>query len=362
MFVNMNKKQLYSNPKNFVFEKNYPNLSLGPSSYVRKELADKSSPKDWINKDFREMKKEKNSQIIVYNNFNKNLAKKPSNSLEKVQLLSQAVKTTEIEATINNKFTKVVDDVSGVNNYGFFYNGLKIVDNIRIPKIIDKTVNDKDLKAVGGVINIYDKIKDVYKIQDVFSVGLLGVNKNRVLVPTKWTITSVDDIVSKNIILEKIIYYPTIDEYFVFTYKTYKNKFVILLLPSNWGFENIEVGKDLVVMKDYEINYPRKKYATSVTGGYYATRLSVCEYLSKIKKQAKAIVFREIDIGYKSEGVWLVRESVKKAFENKPKAFEDLSSAFKEISKHLEIGFGFYLKQSVIVDEYKKQKKIFEFI
>ncbi len=355
-----NKKQLYSNPKNFVFEKNYPYLSLGPTTYLRKDVAQRSSPKKWIDKDFNEAKKEKNSQIIVYNNFNKTSARYPNKALEEMQLLSQSLRTTEIEAEIN-KFTRVVDDVSGINNYGYLSKNIKIIDNIRVPKVIDKTVNDTDLKAVDGVLKIYNRMSDVYKIQDVFSVGLLGLKKNRVLVPTKWTITSVDDIVSKKLIVDKLLYFPVIDDYQVFYYKAYKNKFVVLLLPENWGFENIEITTDLKVSKDHEISFPRKEYAFSVTGGYYSTRLSVCEYLEKIKKQARVIVFREIDNDYKSEGVWLVRESVKKAMKEAPKTFEDLSCALKEISKYFVVDINFYKKQSKILEEFKKQKRMVDY-
>ena len=31
-------------------------------------------------------------------------------------------------------------------------------------------------------------------------MGLLGIGKNRVLVPTRWAITSTDDVISKDII------------------------------------------------------------------------------------------------------------------------------------------------------------------
>lgn len=357
----MNKKQFYTNPKNFVFEKNYPNLSLGPLGNFKKELTKDSNPRKWINKDFNIVKKEKKSQVVIYDHYNKNLARKPNKQLENMQLLSQGIKSTELEANFETKITRVVDDFSGINNYGYLSKDIKIIDNIKIPKIIDKVVNDTDLKATTGVLEIYNKRKDVYKIQDIFSVGLLGMKKNSVLVPTKWAITSVDEIVSKNKILEKIMCFPIIDDFRIFFYQAYKNKFVVLLLPENWGFENIEITTDLEIMKDYEINYPRKKYAFSVTGGYYATRLSVCEYLETIKKQARVIVFREIEKGYKSEGVWLVREAVKKALSNDVKTFEDLSSAIKEISKHFLVDVNVYKKESKILEDFKKQKKISDF-
>ena len=37
------------------------------------------------------------------------------------------------------------------------------------------------------------------------------------------------------------------------------------------------------IWKDFELNGPRKKYASSVTGGYYAARIEVAKYLYKRK-------------------------------------------------------------------------------
>ena len=62
-------------------------------------------------------------------------------------------------------------------------------------RIIQKIFYDKDLLAQNSVLELYNKGIEMTRIQKCFSIGMLG--KNRKLVPTRWSITATDDIVSK---------------------------------------------------------------------------------------------------------------------------------------------------------------------
>ncbi|MGQ9551463.1 MAG: Nre family DNA repair protein, partial [Candidatus Bathycorpusculaceae bacterium] len=68
--------------------------------------------------------------------------------------------------------------------------------NARFDHRIEKAYYDTDLRANQAVLELYDKGVMVTKIQRAFSVGAFGIEKNRRLVPTRWSITAVDDIVS----------------------------------------------------------------------------------------------------------------------------------------------------------------------
>ena len=66
--------------------------------------------------------------------------------------------------------------------------------NTRSEKSIERVYYDHDLKAQDAVLTLYNKGIEISKIQKCFSVGMLG--KKRKIVPTKWSITATDDIIS----------------------------------------------------------------------------------------------------------------------------------------------------------------------
>ena len=86
---------------------------------------------------------------------------------------------------------------------------------------------------------------------------------------------------------------------------------------------------------DFEFFSGRKDYASQCAGGYYATRLAVVEYLESIKRQASVLVIRlETPSYFASLGVWVVRESVRKALNKSSMKFnskEELLSSGKKI-------------------------------
>ncbi len=70
--------------------------------------------------------------------------------------------------------------------------------------------------------------------------------------------------------------------------------------------------QDASIISDFELEKGRKKYASNITGAYYAARMEVEKFLMKIRHQARVIVFREIMGGYLVPlGVWVIRETVR---------------------------------------------------
>ena len=83
----------------------------------------------------------------------------------------------------------------------------------------------------------------------------------------------------------------------------------------------------------------------------------------KIKRQAGAIVFREIGEDYKTPlGVWQIRENVRQALKQKPLTFSDLDLALKYVGTKLKIPMRYYRKKSQLLDNIKNQKRIFEWL
>ena len=82
-------------------------------------------------------------------------------------------------------------------------------------KTIENVFYDNDLNADSAVIKLYNSGIDISTIQKCFSIGMVG--KDRRLVPTKWSITATDDIISKNL-MQEILDYNIIDSFDVFSF------------------------------------------------------------------------------------------------------------------------------------------------
>jgi len=74
-----------------------------------------------------------------------------------------------------------------------------------------------------------------------------------------------------------------------------------------------------------------------LSGGYYAARLPVLEYLREKRGQASVLVIREIKPSYYAPlGVWVVEEGVRKALKSKPEVFESFDDALTAASRRVE--------------------------
>lgn len=248
---------------------------------------------------------------------------------------------------------------------------IRLIDNPKIPIPIEKVAGDYDLEAKDAILFLYKRNIKVSTIQKIFSSGLLGVLPQRKLVPTRWAITGVDDIISR-FLIKKIKEYPLIDKPMLFSNTYLGNHYEILLIPRHWSYELIEAkfpgsvwnfkGKEVRLLSDSESYFERKSYAEETVGGYYATRLGICEYLSKIKRQASVFVVRECLPSYFAPlGVWVVRECVRHAFDKPGIRFESVDEALSTMRKRLRLKWEEVVAKSKLLKELKSQKKISEF-
>ena len=210
-------------------------------------------------------------------------------------------------------------------------------------------------------------------LQKVLSVGLIGRKSDRKMVPTRWSITAIDDIVSKTLI-EKIKYYKKINNIILLNANYLGNYIEILLLPGSFCFEAIEAwnvtqytvdSKQSTVnsyAQDHESFQGRKNYASNVTGGYYAMRIAVAEYLEKIKRQANVLVVRKITHDYYAPlGVGIVRETARRAINSEKQIFDSIKDALVSISQRTKLDINTINEKSWILNNYGKQKRLVEF-
>ncbi|MBC7218639.1 MAG: hypothetical protein H5T49_00680 [Hadesarchaea archaeon] len=244
--------------------------------------------------------------------------------------------------------------------------------DVSVDHRLEKAFYDRDLKANSAVVDLYDSGVYVTRIQRAFSLGMFGIGKNRKLVPTRWSITAVDSIISQELI-NRIKQNDTVDDYRVYSFSYLDNRYVAILVPEKWSFEWIEAwfpgttwnpdkgAREAAMMGDFEDYWGRSTYP-DVGGCYYSCRLAVAEKLFQENRQAAAIVLREIHPGYiLPVGVWNVRESVRQMLETVPEKFDNFKAALNSAMTKLTIPLKSWIESSQLLRKFLYQKKITEF-
>ncbi|KYH42823.1 MAG: hypothetical protein AYL33_000460 [Candidatus Bathyarchaeota archaeon B63] len=237
---------------------------------------------------------------------------------------------------------------------------------------IEKAYSDGDLKAEEAIMSLYVDGVPVSRLQRAFSVGAFGLKDQRRMVPTRWSITAVDSIVSRNLIEKEIKGRRPIDEYRVYEFSYLGNRFVILLTPSSWRYEWIEAwypgtvwnpdSREIAMGGDWEGYRGRTTYA-SIGGCYYAVRLAVAEFLAEERRQAGVIAMREIHPSFITPlGVWINRESVREALRRDPVKFDELDESLEHIAKRFTIRIDEWVRTSVLLKDALYQERLTKYL
>ena len=384
-----------SPPGFFVGHFNYPNVYLGPLVPFQKfEIDQKISdyhildaPELWFGKSIVDVIGYRSS--LVRNNFkiNVNIGKrsrknplpmKTQKLLETSQELSMAARPVDTETKLPKmNLRMLLDNHALPMGPTGMAEKIRITENTKVHPKVDYCVADTDLKATEAVSKyLYFKGRvPESTIKRVFSAGLLGEKNKRRIVPTRWSITAVDDIISKALIKE-IKRFPEINDYRIFERTYLDNHFKILLFPGKFTYEmnevwapntlwNISLNGNIgslkpQIMTDFEFYKGRKNYASNITGAYYAARKEVCEYLYRIGRQARILIFREVQGGYIVPlGVWVIRETVKNAMElNNPQILDNFDDSIKSMAEGFMVSYKYWKKSSKLINFVKNQRTI----
>jgi len=240
----------------------------------------------------------------------------------------------------------------------------------RIDPHLDRATSDTDLRAGPAVVTLYRQGVPVTAIQRAFSVGAFGVRRDRKFVPTRWSITAVDDTLGKAL-RERVKEFPPINEVRVHEMNGHDDRFLVLLLPRSWRYELIEAwyprtlwnptGQEVLMISDSEGYAGRTTYA-SIGGCYYAARLAIAEALERERRQASAVILRETHPGYLMPlGVWNVREHVREALRRPPLRFDGLPEALGYLSTRLDIVMSRWIRQSDVLRYGLRQRTLQDF-
>jgi hypothetical protein len=209
---------------------------------------------------------------------------------------------------------------------------VRIIDNAKVERVVERIVDDTDVKATTAALELYGSGISTAHLVRLMSVGMLGEGKRRKLVPTRWAITAMDDALSMDLI-ERSRDFTPLDHYKLYKGSRFGNHFLIAIYPPPYRYEMLEQWKSGSlwgggrILHDSEGPRGRKGYASEITGAYYAARLSVLEHLHGLRRSAGATVVRWITEDYWAPlGVWVIRETVRRALQEKPETFRDMSS------------------------------------
>lgn len=228
-------------------------------------------------------------------------------------------------------------------------------------KALERAYGDDDLNARQAVLSLYRSGVDVTRIQKCLSVGMFGTTRK--LVPTKWSITAVDSIISRELSLE-IMDTSEIDSWRVFSSERLGNVYSVILYPHTWRYEMVEAwhtNDGVIGFGSDSETHSGMNHSPAIAGAYFAARLGVCEYLAHSKICAGVLVLREIRPEYSIPvGVWQVREGIRDAMRGSYKTVTGITDALKVASTHTSISAKEWLSYGNTAHSIK-QKSLTEF-
>jgi hypothetical protein len=369
-------------PSPFIGHYNYPNVNVGVLSLqsINQNAKEFDDPVGWAkeNKEIYEVLDFRSNLINArrIGNIKDPLNKNFSDSNNTIELVGMAHKPVEMEVNLSKKPSASIKFDKFVSPHGpnILAKKTRITENVKIHRQVDKVNCDYDLKSTNAISILYRKGFTEQQLTRILSVGSIGISKDRKLVPTRWSITTVDDNFSK-INISKIRDFKEIDPSVYFG-GYMGNFYLILTFPGPWSYELFELYVDkkhnpwskhsFRFATDYEGHNGRKEYVRETAGGYYAALLPITEKLLNIKKSGSILVFRFITPEYSTPmGVWVVREATRKALKNNPLVFSSNNLLLRYAKIFSQKKFGVNLDEMIyrskLLKEMTNQYKLSSF-
>jgi len=369
-------------PSVFVGRYGYPKkVKVGPMiPPIHGNTAILDMPEMWLGKTIEEIVNYRLSLVRGLSNIN--IHTTSGRYIESLQELAMASKPAESEATFEKR---PIVDIEQEKDSGLDIDSapfgpaaplktFKTSSSLSIDQRLENAFYDKDLRAAEAVVRLYHRYGiEVSRIHRVLSMGMLGLQKNRRLVPTRWSISATDDIISASL-LKRLTEeaYQTIDFFEVYRYYHLGNYYSIMLIPDNvWSFEMQEIWFDnngnMGIGVDFE-NAKGLDHYPSIAGAYFAARLGATEHLFKRRKKAAVLVLREIRPEYVMPiGVWQIREGIRDALKGKGKGkgkkqhFDDFEQAMSFACANLSISKKEVISNSKLYKNVREQARITDY-
>ena len=342
-----------SPPSVFIGSWNYPYVYAGPMiSHEHGDTAIMDTPESWI-------PQQKSQQEIIEYRLNLVRGKKmvlatdlDSGFIQKLQDISLSDTSVESEAV----FASPPAGTSFSEEHTPFGASAAIdtfeTETAGWDRDLEKVYYDTDLKSSEAIIDLHKRGVLFSCIQKAFSTGTMGCEKNRRLVPTRWSITACDTTIGDHL-LTKVKKFPVIDTWRVHEFSSLNNHYAVILMPTGWQYEWSEaflhvIGNEEMVFSDHEGRAKKSGYSP-LGGCYYTCKMAVLEALAREQKQAGAIILREATRGYVPLGVFNVRENVRNAMNQPAAEFEEIKSVLTHVSQKFTLPVKRFIEESVLL-------------
>jgi len=353
-------------PEIFVGRSNYPNISTGLLSPMDRDAdaADYATSGDWYQQgfDIDDVLQRRTGMLNSTRSTQVNVSDVWDGFVGVQREVAIADDPVDVEVGLDStpEIDLSLDDISTPTGPRARARDATLAENPYVPKPVEKTLEDDDWQAEGAMNYLYRRGFDVYDINTILSAGALGQGHNRKLVPTRWSITAVDDTVGK-FLRGSIRNASSIDEVQVWYNEYVGNDYWVILAPGNWEFELVELkapgsiwnpdpAGEYYMAADSESYEGRTAYVDETSGAYYASRLAVLEHLESIDRQATCLVIRHASDAYWAPvGVWQIREGIRHAFESDPATAETFHSAITELAPKLPVSLADLRRKSELV-------------
>ncbi len=375
-FKNLSEKISGGSPPSvFVRSYAYPKVKVGPLfSPLQTDSAILDHPEKWAGKSIEDIIRYKLSLIRGIHSTHVKTNLNADRYIQSLQELTMATRSTEIEVAFEKKpkldmeeiSTKTASD-SDTIQFGMAseIESLRLPSDISSDKKIQKAFYDIDFRARDAINYLYEEGIEISKISKILSLGMIGIKKNRRLVPTKWSISAIDQIISSDL-LKKTDTFQPLDRTIIYKYTHLGNYYSIVLIPDElWNFEMheawIDKKGDAKIETDSEDSRGLKNYP-KIGGSYFAARLAVIEFLHYQKRVASVIVLREIHPEYiLPVGVWQIREGIREALRMNGTKFDTLDKGLSFACNNLTVSKNEWIGKSDLVKSRKSHGRISDY-
>lgn len=359
-------------PGVFVGRFGYPAVSVGPLlSPAHGDTLLFDTPEEWVGRSVAEVVGFRAGLVRGTSRLRVTDAAQPSRPLEEYQLLTLSERSVESSVT----FRRAPRGTLALSDTAPPFGPSAPIDHARwdvrrVDSHLDRLSSDIHADARTAVTELYRAGIRVSRIQRAFSVGAFGRRRLRRLVPTRWSITAVDDLLSKEN-LRHVVDLPEISEIQVYCYEALGNRWIISLWPGGFRYESIEAWypstlwnpnpREVLLLGDFESARGRTTYA-KMGGCYYAARLAASEALQRMGRQAGVLVLREVHPGeILPLGVWNVREHVRAALREPPRTVPDLGGFLDVVRGTFAIPLSRWLGASEFLHRLRSQRTLDSF-
>ncbi|NOZ81255.1 MAG: hypothetical protein GXP63_06310 [DPANN group archaeon] len=361
-------------PTPFVGRQGYPKVNVGLLASPQ-EIYDRMSydnPRRWAKEGFDIYKLVDIRSQLVNSRFRSDVfsARKQDKLLELSQEIGMSTRPVDVEVSLEKRpvFRLDFDGHAAPRGPSAALKNAVLTSNPHVDRKVERAVGDTDAKAVTALKELYGQGIDENRLSRLLSIGLLGMKKQRKLVPTRWSITAVDDTLGKEL-LKKVRDFPS-SGYSLLFGSFLGNHYLMLFFPDLWSYELFEMYVPDASMTphfhhstDFEPFEGRKRYAQETAGGYYTVRLAILERLVRNRRQASVLALRFVTDDYTAPlGVWVTREASRKAMANRPLQFdseEDLLAFARDVAqRRFRVDISEILKKSRLLVRMRTQKRL----